>query len=178
MLIFMVRNGHCLHLCPLWRNRIQLLEREPLPLLCSTCAQRKTTAKLVLIWGLYQPGVLLRACQLIVSRAASLIRPGIQASVHQTALPKCPQWALFEAWDEGRHVWKTLINIKWCFIETHEALLWQGNHVTSIGSSGKFKWSTLKRGSPPPKMYLQAHVLLNIIDLLSFYPYPHPKVIK
>lgn len=40
--------------------------KEPFPLLCSMCEQRKTTFKLTLIHRLYQPKALQRACQLIL----------------------------------------------------------------------------------------------------------------
>jgi len=66
---------------------------------------------------------------------------------------------------------RDLINIKWCFIGTLKALLWPGSHVTSICSSGKFRCSTLKKGSPPTKLFGSSHIKCT----WSPFPWrPHP----
>ena len=90
------------------------------------------------------------------SRIASLIRPGIYASVPWVALHKHLQTHPLSRLRLRKARVKETVNIKWCSVGTLEALQSRAeSHVASVCSSGKFRCSALKRGPPPMKISLQ-----------------------
>ena len=122
-LTFSMKNGCCLPLSTLKKRVSLLLLRKDPVLCCVSWVNRDTTLNWYWSTGFTNPKPYQGHVCSSESRIASLIRPGIYASVPWVALHKHLQTHPLSSLRLRKARVKEAVNIKWCSIGTLEALL-------------------------------------------------------